>query len=69
MYSYQCVLKFMKASEKKEDKRIIKEYLSCCQLSFARINTIKGPLKKYFFLSKINFYLCCKFSAVFGLGF
>lgn len=69
MFSYQSVLKFMKGEEKKKALSIIKGYKKKCNLSFGEIKTINGINQKYMFFSKINFYLCCKFRAITGVGF
>lgn len=69
MFSYQSVLKYMKGEEKKKALSIIKGYKKKCNLSFGEIKTINGINQKYMFFSKINFYLCCKFRAITGVGF
>lgn len=69
MFAYQCVLKFMKGSDKKTAIRRIKEYKSICNLSFNEIKTINGSSRKWVYFAKISFYLCGKFRAVTGIGF
>ena len=69
MFAYQSVLKFMSGPDKKKALGIIKKYRKNFDLSFDEINTIKDSSKKYFMLAKFNFYLCCKFRAVSGIGF
>ena len=69
LFAYQCVLKYMSGSEKKKASDVIKTYRKQCELSFAEIKDIEGGSKKYFCLSKINFYLCAKMRAVLGIGF
>ena len=69
LFAYQCVLKYMSGSEKKKASDVIKKYRRQCELSFAEIKDIEGGSKKYFCLSKINFYLCAKMRAVVGIGF
>ena len=69
MFAYQSILKFMSGNDKKKAVSIIKKYKKDCNLSFADIKTISGGAKKYFYFAKINFYLCCKFKAIMGIGF
>ena len=69
LYAYQCVLKYMSGAEKQKATAAIKQYRKNCELSFKEIKTINGGSKKYFYLSKINFYLCAKMRAVLGIGF
>lgn len=69
LFAYQCVLRFMSGDEKKKASDVIKKYRKQCELSFAEIKDIEGGSKKYFCLSKINFYLCAKMRAVLGIGF
>ena len=69
MFAYQCVLKFMKGSDKKIAKRKIKQYKAICNLSLSEIKTINNSSQKWFYFAKFSFYLCCKFRAVTGIGF
>lgn len=69
MFAYQCVLKQMKGQEKKEAIARINKYKQKCNLSISEIMQIQGSSKKYFLLSKISFYLCCKIRAVANIGF
>ena len=69
MFAYQSVLKFLSGDDKKKARRIIKKYKKSCNLSFAELKKISGGEKKYFYFAKFNFYLCCKFKAITGIGF
>lgn len=69
LFAYQCVLKYMSGAEKKKASDNIKQYRKQCELSFEEIKGIEGGSKKYFCLSKINFYLCAKMRAVFEIGY
>ena len=69
MFAYQSVLKYMSGSDKKKAKDIIYKYKSKCKLSKEEINTIDDSSKKYYKFAKINFYLCCKFRSITGIGF
>lgn len=69
IFAYQCVLKFMRGLDKKIAKRKIRVYRDKCRLSFDDIKTIDNRSKKWFYFSKLNFYLCCKFRAITGIGF
>ena len=69
LFAYQCVLKYLSGSEKKKAADEIKKYRKQCKLSFAEIKHIEGGSKKYFYLAKINFYLCAKMRAVLEIGF
>lgn len=69
MFAYQNVLKYMQGEEKKKAKDIIYKYKEKRTLSRAEINIIVGSSKKYYKFAKINFYLCCKFRSVMGIGF
>lgn len=69
IFAYQSVLKYMSGSEKQQAKRIINRYRKKYSLSLSEINMVSDSTRKYYFLSKINFYICCKIKAVFGIGF
>lgn len=69
LFAYQCVLRFLSGDEKKKASDIIKKYRNQCELSFDEIKDIDGGSKKYFYLAKINFYLCAKMRAVFEIGY
>ncbi len=69
LFAYQCVLKYMSGAEKKKAADEIKTYRKQCGLSFAEIKDTEGGSKKYYYLAKINFYLCAKMRAVLGIGF
>lgn len=69
MYLMQCVIKYMSGSEKRQAIAIIRDYKKKCRLKFKDINAVHGSSKKYFYLAKINLYLCCKLRADFNIGF
>lgn len=69
MFAYQSVLKFMNGSEKNQAIKIIKKYKKEYDLSFKEIRNISDSTKKYFYLAKLNFYLCCKLRTVLNIGF
>ena len=69
IFAYQNVLKFMSGEEKQIATKIVKQYSEACRLSFSEINQEKTSSKKYLYLAFVNFYLCCKFRAIFGIGF
>lgn len=69
MFSYQSVLKFLPGKEKRNAMSIIKKYRRQCDLTFDEIKTVSGKFQKYLYISKVSFYICCKFRAVAGIGF
>lgn len=69
MFSYQSALKYMKGDTKFEAIRKIDQYRKVCQLSFSDIRQVRGSAKKYYFVSKFSFYLCCKMKAILNKGF
>lgn len=69
MFSFQSVLKCMSGKEKKAALHIIKEYKKKCDLTVDEIKIANGTAKRYYLLSKLSFYGCCKFRTVFGIGF
>lgn len=69
MFAYQSVLKLMSGNDKKKACKIIKDYKNRYELTTDEINSITDSSKKYYKLAKFNFYLCCKFRSVLGIGF
>ncbi|MGN0383573.1 MAG: glycosyltransferase family 2 protein [Eubacterium sp.] len=69
IFAYQCVLKYMSGKDKKKAKSIINEYRGNYNLTFTEIKNITDSSKKYYLLSKINFYFCCKLKALLNIGF
>ena len=69
IFAYQNVLKFMSGEEKQIATKIVKQYSEACRPSFFEINQENTSSKKYLYLAFVNFYLCCKLRAVFGIGF
>ena len=69
MFAYQSVLKYSKGKEKKIALRKINTYRKKANVSLNDISFAETSLRKYYYLSKISFYLCCKFRSVFGIGF
>ena len=69
MYLMQCVIKNMSGSEKRLAIAKIRNYKKICRLSFRDIKTVQGSARKYYYLAKINIYLCCKMRADLNIGF
>lgn len=69
MFAYQCVLKYMRGKEKKKAKIIIYKYKNKYMLSNKDISKISNDRNKYYKFAKLNFYLCCKFRSITGIGF
>ena len=69
MYMMQCIIKYMSGKEKRQAIAKIRKYKKMCRLKFKDINAVSDDAKKYFYLAKINLYLCCKLRAVFNIGF
>lgn len=67
MYALQCVLKNMSGYEKRKAITVIRKYKKMCRLSFKDISSVKGAIKKYYYLAKINIYLCCKLRVLRGI--
>ena len=69
IFSYQSVLKYMNGEDKKKASKIIRKYRKQCEPSFSEISSIKNSSKKYYYLAKLNFYICCKMKAILNIGF
>ena len=69
MYTMQCVIKYMSGEEKRLAIAKIRNYNKMCRLSFKEIKAVQGSAKKYYYLAKINVYLCCKLRADLNIGF
>ena len=69
VFAYQSVLKFMTGPDKRKAKAIINKYRKEYNLSISDLKSISGSAKKYMYLAKFNFYLCCKLKAVLNIGF
>ena len=69
MYMMQCIIKYMSGNEKRQAIAKIRKYKKMCRLKFKDINAVSDDAKKYFYLAKINLYLCCKMRAKFNIGF
>ena len=69
MYMMQCVIKYMSGSEKRQAIAIIRNYKKKCHLKFKDIKAVQGSIKKYYYLAKINIYLCSKLRAELNIGF
>ena len=69
MYLMQCVIKYMHGEEKHQAIAAIRDYKKKCNLKFKDIQSVKGGAKKYYYLAKINLYLCCKIRADLNIGF
>ena len=69
MYMMQCVIKYMSGIEKCQAIAIIRDFKKKSRVKFKEIKTVHGSTKKFFYLAKINLYLCCKLRANFNIGF
>ena len=69
MYMMQCVIKYMSGRDKRQAVAIIRKYKKLCGLTFKDIDTLHGSSKKYFYMAKINIYLCGLLRAKFNIGF
>ena len=69
MYLMQCVIKYMSGKERRQAIARIREYKKMCHITFKEISTVQGSSKKYYYLAKINIYLCCKIKADLNIGF
>ena len=69
IFAYQCVLKYMSGTDKTKAAKIIKRYRKENKLSLYEIKNINDSSKKYFYIAKINFYVCCKMRAILNIGF
>ena len=69
IYMMQCVIKFMSGNEKRKAIQIIRKYKKICEIKFKDIRTLPSSVKKYYYLAKINLYLCCKLRADLNIGF
>lgn len=67
MYAMQCVIRYMVGEERKQAVGIIINYKKRCRLTFREIKSMCGGIKKYFYLAKINMYLCCKLRVLKGI--
>lgn len=67
MYAMQCVIRYMVGEERKQAFGIIMNYKKRCRLTFRDIKSMCGGIKKYFYLAKINMYLCCKLRVLRGI--
>ena len=69
MYMMQCVIKYMSGRDKRQAVAIIRKYKKLCGLTFKDIDTVHGSSKKYFYMAKINIYLCGLLRAKLNIGF
>lgn len=69
MYTLQCVIKYMSGKDKRQAIAIIRKYKKKCRLTFKDIKAVPDNSKKYFYLAKINLYLCCWLRATLNIGF
>ena len=69
MYLMQCVIKYMSGKERRQAIARIRKYKKMCHIAFKEISTVQGASKKYYYLAKINIYLCCKIRADLNIGF
>ena len=69
IYAYQCVLRYLKGTEKRRATGIVKKYAQLFKPTYSDIRNIKGSSKKYYIMAIINFYFCCKIRAIARIGF
>lgn len=69
IYLCQCVLKYMSGEEKRQAVAAIRKYKKKCRITFSEIKTVRKGVRKYYYLAKINIYLCSKLRAELNIGF
>lgn len=69
MYLMQCAIKYMSGSERRQAIARIRKYKKMCRITFKDLIVVQGASKKYYYLAKINIYLCCKLRADLNIGF
>lgn len=69
IYLLQCVLKYMSGKEKRQAVDAIRKYKKKCRLTYSEIITVRKGIRKYYFLAKMNLYLCCQLRAKLNIGF
>lgn len=69
MFAYQSVLKYLKGEEKKNAIRKVNSYRKKVNVSLKDISFVNASSRKYYYLSKISFFLCCKIRCIMGIGF
>ena len=67
IYALQCVIKYMSGDEKRHAISVVREYKRKSHLTFKNIKDAQGGMKKYYYLAKINLYLCCKLRILKGI--
>lgn len=69
IHSLQCVLKYLSGDEKRQAVDIIRKYKKNCRLSVKDMKSVRSGARKYYYLAKVNLYLCCYLRARFNIGF
>ena len=69
IYFLQCVLKYMSGEEKRQATFAILKYKKMCRINFRDFKIVRKDVRKYYYLAKINLYLCCQFRAKLNKGF
>ena len=69
IYTMQCVIRYLSGSEKQQAISLIRKYKKECRLKFKDIRAVNGSSRKYYYLAKINLFLCCKLRAELNIGF
>lgn len=69
MYLMQCAIKYMSGKERRQAIARIRKYKKMCRITFKEISAVHSASKKYYYLAKINIYLCCKIRADLNIGF
>lgn len=68
IYLLQHILKNMSGKEKREAVAEIRAYKKMCRITFSEIKTVRKGVRKYFYLAKINMYICCKLRVIIGVS-
>ena len=69
IYVLQCVIKYMSGKEKRQAVVATRKYKKMCRITFRDIKTVSKSVRKYYYLAKINLYLCCQLRAKLNIGF
>lgn len=64
IFALQSVIRYMSGTEKRKAVAVIKRYKKMCHLTFNDISAVNGAMKKYYYLAKINIYLCSKLRVI-----
>lgn len=68
IFSYQCILKFLNGQDRRKGIAIVRKYKKNCGITFNEIIKMAEPSRKYYFLAKINLFLCSFLRNLIGAG-